>query len=79
VVRLENPLPVRAGTKLVEYSRAAEFVLAMGPAAAMVMTALFYTGMRPIEVFSLECDWVNVEGRWIALPTPTRAAPASWW
>jgi len=45
---------VRAGTKPVKYERAAEFVLAMSPAPAMLMTTFFYTGMRPIELFTLE-------------------------
>jgi hypothetical protein len=67
--------PTRAGTTAVEYQRAADFVLAMGPAAAMVTTALFYTGMRPIEMFSLECDWVNVSSRWIALPSTKTDEP----
>ena len=47
------------------YERAAEFVLAMSPANAMVMTGLFYTGMRPIELFVLNSDMVDVPGRWI--------------
>lgn len=64
VVRLR---PVRAGTQPVAYERAAEFVLAMSPANAMVMTALFYTGMRPIELFVLNSDMVDVPGRWITL------------
>lgn len=64
-----NLRPTRAGTTAVDYQRAAEFVLGMGPAAAIVMTALFYTGMRPIEMFSLESDWVNVPNRWITLPS----------
>ena len=59
--------PVRAGTKPVAYERASEFVLSMSPAPAMVMTALFYTGMRPIEVFVLSDDMVNLPGRWITL------------
>jgi integrase len=67
--------PTRAGTKPVAYERAAEFVLALGPAAAMVMTTLFYTGMRPIEVFSLHSDWVNIGGRWIALPSSKTGEP----
>ncbi len=58
---------IRAGTKPVEYDRAAEFVLAMSPAPAMVMTALFYTGMRPIEIFILSADMVNISKRWITL------------
>jgi integrase/recombinase XerD len=59
--------PVRAGTKPVSYDRASEFVLAMSPANAMVMTGLFYTGMRPIELFVLSDTMVNVPGRWITL------------
>lgn len=57
----------RAGTHPVEYERAARFVEAMSPGPAMLMTALFYTGMRPIELFSLAADNVNVPGRWIVL------------
>ena len=41
----------------------------------MVMTCLFYTGMRPIEVFALDCNWVNVEGRWISLPASKTGEP----
>jgi integrase/recombinase XerD len=59
--------PVRAGTKPVPYERASKFVLAMSPAPAMVMTALFYTGMRPIELFVLSDEMVNIPGRWITL------------
>jgi integrase/recombinase XerD len=59
--------PVRAGTKPVTYERAAQFVLAMSPANAMVMTGLFYTGMRPIELFGLDDTMVDLPGRWIAL------------
>jgi integrase/recombinase XerD len=44
----------RAGTKPVAYAHAAKFVLAMSPAPAMLMTTFFYTGMRPIELFTLE-------------------------
>jgi integrase/recombinase XerD len=57
--------PVRAGTKPVTYERASEFVLAMSPAPAMVMTALFYSGMRPIELFVLDDAIVDLLGRWI--------------
>ena len=56
---------IRSGTIPVSYDRAAQFVAAMSPAPAMVMTALFYTGMRPIEIFALECNDINVDGRWI--------------
>jgi integrase/recombinase XerD len=64
VVRMK---PVRAGTKPVKYDRAAQFVLAMSPANAMVMTGLFYTGMRPIELFVLSDTMVDVPQRWITL------------
>lgn len=57
----------RSGTHPVDYERAAEFVSAMSPAPAMVMTALFYTGLRPIELFALESDDVNVAKRWLVL------------
>lgn len=57
----------RAGTFPVEYDHAAAFVAAMSPAPAMIMTALFFTGMRPIELFALEAGDVNVKGRWITL------------
>lgn len=57
----------RAGTRPVSYDHAWRFVSAMSPAAAMVMTALFYTGMRPIELFALEAAEVNVKGRWIVV------------
>jgi integrase/recombinase XerD len=58
---------VRAGTKPVAYDRAAEFILAMSPAPAMLMTAFFYTGMRPIELFTLEAEQVSVKNRCITL------------
>jgi integrase len=64
VIRLK---PVRAGTKPVAYERAAQFVLAMSPANAMVMTGLFYTGMRPIELFVLSDTMVSISNRWITL------------
>lgn len=57
----------RSGTAPVDYERAARFVEAMSPAPAMVMTTLFYTGMRPIELFALTAGEVNVAGRWITL------------
>ena len=57
----------RAGTHPVAYERAAQFVAAMSPAPAMLMTALFYGGFRPIETFSLDARMVNVPGRWITL------------
>lgn len=57
----------RAGTFPVEYEHAARFIAAMSPGPAMLMTTLFYTGMRPIELFALEAGEVNVAGRWITL------------
>jgi integrase/recombinase XerD len=54
---------VRAGTKPVAHERAAQFVLAMSPAPAMLMN----TGMRPIELFTLEDYQVSVSGRCITL------------
>jgi integrase/recombinase XerD len=58
---------IRSGTRPVTYERAWQFVSAMSPAPAMVMTALFYSGMRPIELFALDCLQVDVPGRWIVL------------
>lgn len=72
VVRLTKR---RAGTFPVEYEHAARFVAAMSPGPAMLMTALFYTGMRPIEAFALEADEVNIEGRWITLTNTKTGEP----
>ncbi|WP_436096698.1 tyrosine-type recombinase/integrase [Bosea sp. LjRoot237] len=57
----------RSGSAPTNYEHAARFVGAMSPAPAMLMTALFFTGMRPIELFVLEADMVNVPERWITL------------
>lgn len=65
----------RSGTTPVPYTRAWQFVSAMSPAAAMVMTMLFYTGMRPIEVFALKCDDVQVEERWITVRASKTGEP----
>lgn len=65
----------RAGTFPVEYEHAANFVAAMSPGPAMLMTALFYTGMRPIEAFALTADEVNVAGRWITLTKTKTGEP----
>ena len=72
VVQLKK---ARAGTRPVAYDRAAKFVSVMSPAPAMLMTALFYTGMRPIELFSLEAGDVDVEGRWIVLTKTKTGEP----
>jgi len=65
----------RAGTHPVDYERAAQFVTAMSPAPAMLMTALFYTGMRPIEIFSLEASDLDIKGRWITLTKSKTGEP----
>lgn len=57
----------RAGSFYVSYDRASKFVLAMSPAPAMLMTTFFYTGMRPIELFTLKAEHVDVKERWITL------------
>lgn len=62
----------RVGSFGVEYDHAALFVLAMSPAPAMVMTALFYTGMRPSELFALEAEAVNIAKRHINLDWNTK-------
>lgn len=62
----------RVGSFPVEYDHAASFVLAMSPAPAMVMTALFYTGMRPSELFRLEGEAVNIAKRYIDLDWNTK-------
>jgi len=72
VVRLTKR---RAGTFPVEYEHAARFVAAMSPGPAMLMTTLFYPGMRPIELFALEASEVNVEGRWITLTKTKTGEP----
>lgn len=59
----------RSGSAPTSYEHAARFVGAMSPGPAMLMTALFFTGMRPIELFLLEADMVNVPERWITLRT----------
>jgi integrase/recombinase XerD len=64
VVRMSKK---RSGTAPVSYERAAIFIEAMSPAPGMMMTTLFYTGMRPIELIALTAAEVNVAGRWITL------------
>ncbi|RJG46554.1 tyrosine-type recombinase/integrase [Mesorhizobium sp. DCY119] len=65
----------RSGTRPVDYNRAAQFVANMSPAPAMVMTALFFTGLRPIELFALESSEVNVAGRWLVLHSTKTGEP----
>ena len=59
--------PTRRGTRPVSYETAAEFVAAMSPAPAIAMTLLFYTGMRPIELFAMDADDVDPEKRWFVV------------
>lgn len=72
VVRLK---PKRSGTAPVEYERAAAFVAAMSPAPAMLMTALFFTGLRPIEVFAIEATDVDIAKRWLVIRTSKTGEP----
>lgn len=65
----------RSGTRPVDYERAAKFVLAMSPGPAMIMTTLFYTGMRPIEVFSMKAPAVDIEKRWLVLESSKTGEP----
>lgn len=67
--------PKKSGSRPVSYDRAASFLSNMSPAPAMVMTALFFTGMRPIELFILEADDVNVGARWIVLRSSKTGEP----
>lgn len=66
---------MRSGSTPVTYDRAAEFVSMMSPAPAMVMTALFYTGMRPIELFSLTDKNIDIKGRWIIVESSKTGEP----
>lgn len=65
----------KVGSFPTTYDQACKFVTAMSPANAIVMTILFYTGMRPIELFLMDVDQVNLEGRWIILPTSKTGDP----
>lgn len=69
--------PTRAGTRPVSYETAAQFVEAMSPAPGLVMTVLFYTGMRPIELFSLVEgeDDIRPKDRWLVLSASKTGAP----
>lgn len=65
----------RSGSQPVDYDRASLFVSHMSPAPAMVMTALFYTGLRPIELFTLERSDVSVDKRWIVVRSSKTGEP----
>ena len=64
VVRLKSE---RSGQRPFDYERAAAFVAKMSPAPAMLMTALFYTGLRPIEAFALTGADVSLKDRWLVV------------
>jgi integrase/recombinase XerD len=66
----------RVGSFGVEYGHAAPFVLAMSPAPAMVLTALFYTGMRPSELFKLTDKMVDLKNRMICIDRRTKTKKA---
>ncbi|UHS56814.1 tyrosine-type recombinase/integrase [Agrobacterium vaccinii] len=70
-----GPRKRRIGSAPVTYEHAAEFVAGFPPAPAMVLTALFYTGMRPIELLSLCAKDVDVQGRWIVLRSSKTGEP----
>jgi integrase/recombinase XerD len=65
----------RAGSYPVPYEHAASFIAALSPAPAMTMTALFFTGMRPIELFALEADDLDLERRWIVIRSSKTGEP----
>lgn len=73
----------RSGAAPVEYDYAARFVDAMSPDPAMLMTFLFYTGLRPIEAFALRAEDVSVEKRWFVVRNSKtgqpRGVPLHWW
>jgi integrase len=65
----------RVGSFPTTYDRACTFVTAMSPANAIVMTILFYSGMRPIELFLMDREQVNLGKRWITLPSSKTGEP----
>jgi integrase/recombinase XerD len=72
VVRLKSK---RSGQAPVDYERAAAFVSKMSPAPAMLLTALFYTGLRPIEAFALQAADVDLAGRWLVVRSSKTGEP----
>lgn len=67
--------PVRSGSAPVEYDRAAQFVEAMSPGPAMIMTALFYSGLRPIELFAMDAADVDLVKRWLVVRSSKTGEP----
>lgn len=72
VLRLRSK---RSGQKPVDYECAATFVAAMSPAPAMLMTFLFYTGMRPIEALALSAADIDLAGRWCVVRSSKTGEP----
>ena len=60
--------PKRVGSYPVEYDVAWRFIKGCGVANQTIFTILFYTGLRPIELFVMNTSQVNVRDRWITLP-----------
>jgi integrase len=60
--------PKRVGSYPVEYDVAWRFIKGCGVANQCILTILFYTGLRPIELFVMNTSQVNVADRWITLP-----------
>lgn len=72
---LARAATTRSGSRPVTYEHAKIFVSNMSPAPAMVMTALFFSGMRPIELFSLRAEDVSIKDRWIVLQSSKTGEP----
>lgn len=70
-----SPTAPRSGSSPVSYERAAKFVTAMSPAPAMLMTFLFYTGLRPIEAFALQAEDVSIDNRWLVVRNSKTGQP----
>lgn len=69
------PSVKRSGATPVEYDTAASFLAAMSPAPAMLMSFLFYTGMRPIEAFALQAHDIDLKKRWIVVRSSKTGQP----
>jgi integrase/recombinase XerD len=65
----------RAGTASVDFERAARFVAAMSTAPGMLLTVLFYTGLRPIEAFALKGPDIDLAGRWLVVRNSKTGEP----
>ncbi|MES2055792.1 MAG: tyrosine-type recombinase/integrase [Pseudomonadota bacterium] len=57
--------PRRRGTVPVSYEHAADFLAQMTTAPGIVMTILFYSGLRPIELFSMQSDDIMPDRLWM--------------